>query len=105
LAASGGEGSLSATLDTSGLAPRAYAIVAEITNTSSSQPIQGRIIHSLNATSQTVATSYLLIISPIITGALSLSILQTTGLGILILVAVVIVLARFLKKPSYLEPL
>jgi hypothetical protein len=105
LAASGGEGSLNATLDTSGFLPRAYAIVAEISNTSSAQRIQGDFIHSLNASSRRVAVGYVLVVSPLITGALSLGLLQTTGLGILIFVAAVIAIARLLKKPSYLEPL
>ena len=103
LAASGGEGSLSATWDTSGFAPRAYAVIAEISNTSAL--VGDKPVHFLNATSLPLSASYVLLVSPVVAGNLSLSILQTTGLGILIVVAVVVALTRFLRKPSYLEPL
>jgi Cohesin domain len=99
----GGQGALNATWDTAGFTPRAYAITAEITNNTGIA--NDKITHALNATSRPSATSYVILVSPVITGAISLSILQTAGLGILILVAAVIAVARLFRKPSYLEPL
>jgi hypothetical protein len=97
LPASGGTGSLRAIWSTSGLLPRAYEIRVIISNPVSADGL----IKGENDTSKNVASSYIILISPIVTGALSLSLVQTTGLGILVLVAAGFFLARFLKKPSY----
>jgi Cohesin domain len=101
LAAAGGERTLDTTWDTTGFTPRAYAIVAEVYNTSAL--VGTTIVHSLNATSLPLSSSYVLLVSQPVSGGLSLSIIQTTGLGILIVVAVVVALTRFFRKPSYLE--
>jgi hypothetical protein len=102
----GGSKELIATWDTNGYSPRAYAIVVTISNYTSAQRIGGNFLKWENASSVNESTEYVFLISPIPSGLLSLNILQTTGLAALVLVAAVVALARFLKKPGYeLEPL
>jgi hypothetical protein len=97
LHASGDVGSLRAIWSTTGLLPRAYEIRVII-----SDPISADgLIKGENDTSGNVASSYVLLITPLVTGALSLSLVQTTGLGILVLVAAGFFLSRFLRRPSY----
>jgi hypothetical protein len=108
LASSGNNatGSLSGIWDTSGYTPRAYAIVVSITNVVSASPVLGAFIKGENDTSYNVVSNYVLLIAPLLSGTLSLSLLQTTALGILVIAATSVAAARFLKKPSYeSEPL
>lgn len=101
---------VNATWNTGGYTPRAYAVVVRITSLNSfgcnpNLPppcVRG----NPNGTSILVGSVYVLLIAPQVTGGLSLSLLQTTGLGALILVGIAVALARLLKKPSYeTEPL
>jgi hypothetical protein len=107
LAASGGTGSLNATWDTSGKVPRAYGIVVTIGNVISAQKVvtsahpEGVYITFQNDTSQIQRTTYVLLVLPLVTGSLSLNLLQSVGLGILVVLATAAGLARFLKKPGY----
>jgi hypothetical protein len=112
LQGSGGTGNLAAVWDTSGAVPRVYGLVVTIGNVSSAQKQitvehpEGQYLTSQNDTSNNVRTVYLLLVTPQVAGTLSLSILQTTGVGIIILAAAVLALMRFRKKPSYeSEPL
>lgn len=99
-------GSLSAVWDTSNYSPRAYAIVVRINDTVSAQPVAGSFIREQNTTANNVATNYVILVVPQTLGTLSLNLIQSTGLGILIIAAVVFGLTRFLRKPSYeSEPL
>ena len=98
--------SLSSTWDTSGYLPRAYAIVMNITSVVSAIPVAGNFLRTQNDTSGNLVKSYIILISPLITGSLSLSLLQSTGLGLLVIAAIVVGMARFARKPSYeKEPL
>ena len=104
----GGSAVMGMTWDTSGKVPRAYAVEASINESTivAAQLANGKRITGENSTANNVDTAYILLISPLVNGAFSLSLLQTSGLGILILVAAGLGLARFLKKPSYeTEPL
>jgi len=87
--------SLSFAWDTKPYAPRVYRIDVVIS------PIANESNPSLNR-----ASTYVQLIVPFSSGNLSLNLLQTTGLGILVVVAIGAALVRFRKKPSYLtEPL
>ena len=106
----GSQAIVNATWNTGGYTPRAYALIVRITSLNSfgcnpNLPppcIRGDV----NRTSTLVGSVYVLLIAPQVTGGLSLSLLQTTGLGALILVGIAVALARLLKKPSYeTEPL
>lgn len=101
LAPSGGSGSVDAVWDTSGYAPRAYAIVVSITSVISAQRVGSIFVTTQNDTSNNVATTYVILVTSLVQGSLSLGLLQTAGLGILVIVAAVIAVTRFLKKPSY----
>jgi hypothetical protein len=107
----GGTQSLNATWDTGGFFPRAYDVIVKVSSVTSTNRVAGvtannGYLTTQNSTSRNVESYYVILISPLTTGTLSLSLLQTTGLGILILVALGVALARFTKKPSYeKEPL
>ncbi len=120
--ASGKSGHLNATWPTAGLVPRAYTITAyvcllphcgigdRLSGIESVDTVKGSILFGENVTRSTgtdsAQTSYVVLIVSEGIGSFSLSLLQTTGLGILIIVAAALGLARFLKKPSYeKEPL
>ncbi len=104
LAAVGGSGSLNATLSTSGFAPRAYAIIIKITSVISAVTVGGKYVTFQNDTRGDQVSAYLFLVAPLLTGSLGL--FQTAGLGILVLVAAALALARFRRKPSYeREPL
>jgi hypothetical protein len=108
-------GQLSFDWNTSGLAPRAYAVTVSVcrqhcltsdplnslSGVVSAQTVGGRLVYGENDTSESSQTSYVVLIVPQVLGALSLGLLQTAGLGILIIVAAALGLSRFLKKPSY----
>lgn len=95
LAADGGHASLDTVWNTAGLTPRVYAVVVII------PPIPNE-----NTTSGNVGIAYVLLVSAPPSGLLTLSILQTTGLSILIVIGIAVALSRFLRKPSYeTEPL
>jgi len=119
---SGKSGYLNATWPTANLVPRAYAVTAYVcqiqhcgignmlSGIRSVDPVKGSILYGENITKSTptdsAQTSYVILVVPEALGSFSLSLLQTTGLGILIIVAAALGLARFLKKPSYeKEPL
>ncbi len=119
---SGKSGYLNATWSTANLVPRAYAVTAYVcqiqhcgignmlSGIQSVDPVKGSILYGENVTKSTptdsAQTSYVILVVPEALGSFSLSLLQTTGLGILIIVAAALGLARFLKKPSYeKEPL
>jgi hypothetical protein len=92
LAAAGGEATLNTVWNTTGFTPEAYAITVIIP-----------VVPSENKTAGNIASSYVLLVSAPSSG---LTILETTGLGVLVLVGVVVVLSRFMRKPSYeQEPL
>jgi hypothetical protein len=90
LAPGGGQASLDTVWNTSGYTPRMYGVVVII------PPIPQE-----NTTAGNIGVLYVQLIYPLPGGLLSLSILQTAGLSILIIVAVAVALSRFLKKPSY----
>lgn len=95
LAADGGHASMDTVWNTTGLTPRVYAVVVII------PPIPQE-----NSTAGNVGIAYILLVSAQPSGLLSLSILQTTGLSILIVIGIAVALSRFLRKPSYeTEPL
>jgi hypothetical protein len=108
----GGTGRLSVVWDTSGLVPRVYGIVVTVGNVISAQKIvtaahpEGIFITFQNDTFNTQRTTYVLLILPMVTGNFSLNLIQSVGLGALVLVAAGAGLVRILKKPSYeSEPL
>lgn len=108
LASSGGgaSGGLSGMWDTSGYVPRAYAIVVSISQIISAHPVGGVLIRDENDTSYSVVTTYALLVVPSAAGLFNLNLLQATGIGILVLIAVGVGATRFLKRPSYeSEPL
>jgi PKD domain-containing protein len=83
------------TWDTTAYAPRVYRIEVRVIPTTPQ-----------NITTDKVGSAYvqLIVVQP--TGLLSLGLLQTTGIGVLVLFALFAGLARFRKKPSYeTEPL
>jgi hypothetical protein len=108
-------GQLSVDWNTTGLAPRAYAITVSVcrqhclttdplssqSGIVSAQTVGGSLVYGENDTSESSQTSYVILIVPQVLGALSLGLLQTAGLGILIIIAAALGLSRFLKKPSY----
>jgi len=106
--------------NTTGYAARAYAISASIcqqhcstkdplsklSGIISAEPVGGSLIFGMNNTSEASQTLYVFLIVPQSLGTFSLSLFETTGLGILVLIAAGLALARFMKKPSYeTEPL
>jgi hypothetical protein len=108
----GGTGSLNATWDTTGKVPRVYGIFVTIGNVISAQKIataahpEGIFITFQNDTTNTQRVSYVLLILPMVTGSFSLNLLQSVGLGTVVLLAAGAGLVRFLRKPSYeSEPL
>jgi hypothetical protein len=95
LAQGGGHASMDAVWNTTGLTPRVYAVVVII------PPIPQE-----NSTSGNVGVAYVLLVSGLPSGLLSLSLIQTTGLSVLIVIGIAVALSRFLRKPSYeSEPL
>jgi PKD repeat protein len=87
--------SLSFAWDTKPYTPRVYRIDVVIS------PIANESNPNLNR-----ASAYIQLIVSFGSGNLSLNLLQTTGLGILVVAAIGAALVRFRKKPSYLtEPL
>jgi hypothetical protein len=99
-------GTLSTVWNTSNYSPRAYAVIVRIDKPISAQKIGGDFVRGENVTTDNLATNYVILVTPQILGSLSLSLIQTTGLGILILVAAVVGLTRLFRKPSYeTEPL
>ena len=99
-------GSLSTVWNTSNYSPRAYAVIVRIDKPISAQKIGGDFVRGENTTADNLATNYVILVTPQILGSLSLSLIQTTGLGILILVAAVVGLNRLFRRPSYeTEPL
>jgi len=99
-------GKLNATWDTSGYTPRAYAIIVSVISVISSQPVGNTYLRTQNITSGNVESFFVILIPSVVTGSLSLSLIQTTGLGILIIAAAVFAVTRLARKPSYtLEPL
>lgn len=101
LAPNGGAGSLNAVWDTSGYFPRAYAIVVSITSAISAQRVGSVFVTAQNDTSNNIATTYVILVTPLVQGALSLGLVQTTALGFLVIIAAVLGLTRFLRKPGY----
>jgi hypothetical protein len=89
LAPAGGQANLNAVWNTTGYTPQAYAITVVIP-----------ILSIENTTAGNTASTYVILVTALPSG-LSLSLLQTTGLGIVVLVAIGVVLSRFLKRPSY----
>jgi hypothetical protein len=91
----GATGSLNATWDTTGYSPRVYRIDAY------ALPVYGQ-----NSTKHIKVSSYVQLVIPLSTGTLSLSLFQTTGLGVVVLVAVAFLFSRLRKRPSWeTEPL
>ncbi len=87
--------SVTVTWDTTGYVPRVYRVDAVIL-----EPI------GANSTKGNVGTGYVQLIDPLPTGALSLSLAETTGLGIVVLAAVGFAVTRLRRKPSFAdEPL
>jgi hypothetical protein len=111
----GTSGQVSVVWNTTGLAPRAYAVtvsvcrqhcllsdpLSSLSGIVSAQAIGGRFLYGENDTSESSQTSYVILIVPQVLGAFSLGLLQTAGLGILIVIAAALGLSRFLRKPSY----
>jgi hypothetical protein len=110
LAASGGSGYETAVWNTTGFVPRYYAVLANILISSivTSTPISTRsgpmLVFGENDTSGETASAYVLLRVVQVTGALSL--IDSVGVGALVLIGAGIGLSRVLKKPSYeSEPL
>jgi hypothetical protein len=108
--------SISAVWDTSGLTPRVYSIFVTISNlvtpgcSSIGICLKGNVnqtyIAQTDPTSTLSKTLYVLIVTPEALGTFSLSLLQSTALGVIVLLGVGAGLARFMRKPSYeTEPL
>ncbi len=108
--------SMTAVWNTTGLTPRVYSVFVTISNlvtpgcASGGLCLRGNVNQTYVAqndpTSTLSKTLYVLMLSPQLLGAFSLGLLQTAGLGILVVVGVGAGLARFMKKPSYeTEPL
>ena len=86
---------LTVTLDTAGLTPRVYRIDAVV------PPLSGE-----NITRNNIKSAHIQLIDPLLRGSLSLSLAETTGLGIVVIAAVGFALIRLRKKQSVLnEPL
>ena len=99
----GGTGSLNATWDTTNYAPRAYQIIVRISSVVSAKPVAGSLLRTQNDTSRNVESQFVLLVPSLVTGSFSLGLLQTTGLAIVILAAIAAGVARFVRKPSYME--
>lgn len=85
----------SVSLNTTGLSPRVYRIEA------TAAPVKDE-----NITSSHVAYAFIQLVEPRPAGLFSLSLLQTSTLGIVIVVGVAFAAARLFKRPSYeSEPL
>jgi hypothetical protein len=108
--------SISAVWNTSGLTPRVYSIFVTISNlvtpgcSSIGICLRGNVnqtyVAQTDPSSTLSKTLYVLIVTPEVLGSFSLSLLQSTGLGIVVLIGVGAGLVRFMKKPSYeTEPL
>jgi hypothetical protein len=108
--------SISAVWNTSGLTPRVYSIFVTISNlvtpgcSSIGVCLRGNVnqtyVAQTDPSSTLSKTLYVLIVTPEVLGSFSLSLLQSTGLGIVVLIGVGAGLVRFMKKPSYeTEPL
>jgi len=64
------------------------------------------LIYGENDTSGISRTQYVLLRQPMVVGAFSLSLLETTGLGVLVVIGLAVGIARFSRKPGYeSEPL
>lgn len=107
---------LTAIWNTTNLTPRVYAIRVTISNlmtlgcASGGLCLKGNVNQTYLAKNEPYSTLtetvYVLIKAPEILGAFSLSLLQTAGLGLLVLVGLGFGVSRFTKKPSYeTEPL
>lgn len=107
---------LTAIWNTTNLTPRVYAIQVTISDlmtlgcSSGGLCLKGNVNQTYLAKNEPYSTLsetvYVLIKAPEILGAFSLSLLQTTGLGLLVLVGLGFGISRFTKKPSYeTEPL
>jgi hypothetical protein len=95
LKASRDTGNVSTTWDTTGYSPRVYRI------DSVALPVPGQ-----NSTSHSVKSSYVQLIEPRPSGTLSLSLLQSSGLGVILVAALVFLASRLKKRPSWeTEPL
>ena len=91
----GATGNLTATWDTTGYSTRVYRIDAY------ALPVSGQ-----NSTKHIKVSSYVQLVIPLSTGTLSLSLFQTTGLGVIVLVAIAFLVSRLKKRPSWeTEPL
>jgi hypothetical protein len=91
----GATGNLTATWDTTGYSTRVYRIDAY------ALPVSGQ-----NSTRHIKVSSYVQLVIPLSTGTLSLSLFQTTGLGVIVLVAIAFLVSRLKKRPSWeTEPL
>jgi hypothetical protein len=99
----GGTRSLNATWDTTNYAPRAYQIIVRISSVVSAKPVAGSLLRTQNDTSRNAESQFVLLVPPLVTGSFSLGLLQTTGLAIVILAAIAAGVARFARKPSYME--
>jgi len=87
--------SVTVTWDTTGYVPRVYRVSAIILEPSAA-----------NSTKGNVGTAYVQLIEPLPSGSLSLSLAETTGLGIVVLAAIVFTVTRLRRKPSFAdEPL
>ncbi len=90
---------ISTAWDTTGYTPRVYrvdAIIPPVENITSNRVIE-------NITSNNIASAYIQLISPLLSGLLSLNLLQSTGLAIIVLVGVGFAASRLLRKPSFEE--
>jgi hypothetical protein len=102
---------MNAVWNTTGLTPRVYSIFVTISDLATPGCATGKLclmgnvnatyLHENDPSSTLSKTVYVLMLSPQVSGGFSLSLLQTTGLGILVLVGVGAGLARFMKRPSY----
>src|SRR5947208_3569573 len=99
----GGTRSLNATWDTTNYAPRAYQIIVRISSVVSAKPVAGSLLRTQNDTSRNVESQFVVLVPSLVAGSFSLGLLQTTGLAIVILAAIAAGIARFVRKPSYME--
>ena len=103
-----GAGNETATWNTTGLAPRFYGVDVRISNIVSSGPVgkPPALLYGENDTSGMSRTQYILLGQPMVEGAFSLTLLETTGLGVLVVIGLAVGIARFSRKPGYeSEPL
>jgi len=103
-----GAGNETATWNTTGLAPRFYGVDVRISNIVSSGPVgkPPALLYGENDTSGMSRTQYILLRQPMVEGAFSLTLLETTGLGVLVVIGLAVGIARFSRKPGYeSEPL